>query len=466
MANSNNKGSQSRFLLAAVLSMVVLLGWSYFYTPRKPPADETNIASNANSAPAPTVQATPSAQLAQALPVVPVASTPDTTPSRTFTIRSPLYEVTFDSNGALATSWIILKNKSPKEERPVYADGSTTGEKKPLQLISQEALSRNPRDIPFRLSTDDQNLNALINSRNYQISETGDTIELSDGQQKQIDFTLTDARGVRVTKSFVFRADDYVADLSIKLTNNGQPVPNTKLLIGASLGDQAIVHHSFYHIEPEAIAYINDSVYRRQGAGFTFDPNNQATLAVPGNIDWAGVGDAYFAMAAIPAQQTQGLEYRADKYEFPTEPYHDGIISWLTGTVKTSETRHLITAYVPITTDGKATKILTAPKDYFALGGYGSELPNPVGRTIQLTNLINFSNYSCIRPVTKQLAIPILYALNFFNSITYNYGIAIIVFTLLFYSLLFPLRWYQSRSFKKASGNAPKMKEMQEKIKD
>ena len=32
--------------------------------------------------------------------------------------------------------------------------------------------------------------------------------------------------------------------------------------------------------------------------------------------------------------------------------------------------------------------------------------------------------------------------------------------------LLFPLRWYQSKSFKKASGNAPKMKDIQDKIKD
>ena len=46
-----------------------------------------------------------------------------------------------------------------------------------------------------------------------------------------------------------------------------------------------------------------------------------------------------------------------------------------------------------------------------------------------------------------------------------NYGVAIIVFTFLFYSLLFPLRWKQSKSFKKAAGNAPKMKEIQDKIK-
>jgi YidC/Oxa1 family membrane protein insertase len=87
-------------------------------------------------------------------------------------------------------------------------------------------------------------------------------------------------------------------------------------------------------------------------------------------------------------------------------------------------------------------------------------------RPVDLIDLINFSNYRPIRPVTKTLAVPIVYSLNFFNGLTHNYGIAIIVFTFLFYSLLFPLRWSQSKSFKKASGNAPKMKDIQDRIKD
>src|SRR3954465_14297163 len=112
MDNSNNQSSQSRFLIAAVLSMVVLLGWSYFYTPKKPATDDANVntATNTNVAATP-VQQQPAAA---ATPVQqqPVASTPDTTPNRTITIRSSLYEVKLDSRGALATSWIILKNKS------------------------------------------------------------------------------------------------------------------------------------------------------------------------------------------------------------------------------------------------------------------------------------------------------------------------------------------------------------------
>ena len=222
MEDSNTSSSQTRFLLAIVLSVIVLFGWTYFYAPKKPADDaNANVAANSNTAqPAQTTAPQQTQAQAPTQPPQPVTSTPDTTPNRTVTIRTPLYEVKLDSRGAVATSWIILRNKSPKEDRPVYADGSTDSNRKPLQLISDQALASNPRQVPFRLATDDANVNELVNDRNYEVSEPGDTVELADGQQKQIDFTLTDASGVQVVKSFVFRADNYIADLSVKLTAN------------------------------------------------------------------------------------------------------------------------------------------------------------------------------------------------------------------------------------------------------
>lgn len=462
--DQENNQSQSRFLIAAVLSMVVLFGWSYFYTPSKPPANSnanTAEVANANTAPA-----TPAAPVQQPQ-AQPAAATPaDTTPARTITIKSPLYEVTLDSKGAVATSWIILKNKTPKGEYPIYADGSTEANEKPLQLISPKALEQTPRELPFRLATGDQNLTTLANERNYQISAAEDTITLADGQEKQIDFSLTDASGVEVKKSFVFRADSYVADLAVTLKQNGQPVPNTRLAIGASIGDHAINHHGFYHIEPETVAVVNGEIKRHQGGySFTYDANNQATLADPGTVDWAGVGDAYFAMAAIPATPQQGVEYRASKYDVETQPFFPSIWRWAIRSPETKETRHLITAFVPVTTDGTVTKIFTGTKDYFLVSNLTEPLSASVGREIDLVNLINFSNYRLLRFFVKPLSIPILHSLHFFNTITSNYGLAIIIFTFLFYSLLFPLRWKQSKSFKKASANAPKMKELQDKIK-
>jgi YidC/Oxa1 family membrane protein insertase len=469
--SDSKQQSQSRFLMAALLSMLVFYGYSYFFLPQKTSVDNTNsaqaVVTSATETPQNAAQNTPP----QSQTPVADATTPDTTPGKFVTIKTPLYEVKLDSRGALAASWILLKNVSTQnpEGKLLYADGSTKDNEKPLELISDEARNRNPRELPFRLATGDQNLDGFINNRNYQISAAEENIEIPAGQTKQIDFVLRDeASGVEAVKTFVFSADSYVTDIKIKLTKNGATVPNTKLLIGASIGDQGIARHSYYHIESEAVAYINGSgVERHQGAAFTFGANNQSSLMINGDAEWVGVGDAYFAMAAIPAQKTNGVELNASKYEVQTTPYYDGLFRWITRSESTSEMRHLITASIPINADGtKSTKIYTGTKDYFVLTDYNKVLTDAVGRTIDIDDFVNFSNYSWFRWLVKPITIPIVSALNFLNNLTNNYGVAIIIFTLLFYSLLFPLRWYQSKSFKKSAANAPKMKDLQDRMKE
>jgi YidC/Oxa1 family membrane protein insertase len=462
--SDNKEQTQSRFLLAALLSMAVFFGWSYFFVPKKPVQDNANtaqVAGNATTAPTPEIAQNP---VNQSQPFV---STTDATANKTITIKSPLYQVKLDSKGALATSWVLLKNKSQKGEKLLFADGSTESDKKPLELIAPESLNRNPREIPFRLATGDQNIDAFINERNYTVSVNEEIIELGEGQTKQIDYVLKDeANGLEVTKSFIFNADSYVSDLQVKLTKNGQTVP-AKLLIGASIGDHGINHHNYYHIESEGVAFVNGDTERHLAASITDKSDDAGRLAINGETNWAGVGDAYFAMAAIPAQkQSGGLEYRASKYEVATEPFYDGIFSWILRTPTVKETRHLLSAYVPISTDGSANKIYTGTKDYFVLSEYNKTLTDAVGRPIDVENFVNFSSYAWFRAITKPITVPILSALSFLNSFTNNYGLAIILFTLFFYSLLFPMRWYQSKSFKKASANAPKMKDLQDRLKE
>lgn len=451
--------------MAAVLSMIVLFAWSYFFAPT-PPADNTNTATNTSTG-QPETAATTSPKEQPQQPVTEAAeATPDTTPNRTVTIKSPLYEVTFDSKGAVATSWILLKNRSPKAEYPIYADGSTETEKKTLQLISQKALEQSLPDVPFRLITGDQNINSFANERNYQISSAEETITLGPGEKRQIEFTLTGDNGIAIKKSFLFRADSYLADLAVELKQNGQVVPNTRLAIGASIGDHAINHHTFYQIESEAVGAIDGDIVRKQGYySFEYKADGKAVINVPGMVDWAGVSDSYFAMAAIPATQAQGLELRAERYEVETEPFYRSIFGWVLRSPETKETRHLVTALVPINADGSITTVYTGPKDYNTLYALSTELNETTGRELNFVNLINFSNYWFLRWFIKPISIPILQALHYINSVVNNYGVAIIVFTFLFYSLLFPLRWKQSKSFKKAASNAPKMKELQDKIK-
>ncbi len=451
--------------------MVVLTAWGYFFAPTKTDNQNANVAQTntantnkeANSGSAPKADETPE-KTEEAEEEPETADVEHEAPNRTVSIKTPLYEVKLDSKGAVASSWVLLLNdsKSTDDRKPLYAQGSTDEEKKPLELISPEGVKRNPSEAPFRLVTGDEKLDKFVNTTDYTVSESEDTIELTGSESKTIEFTLKRTDGTEVTKSFVFRADSYVSDLSIKLTKDGSPVPNTKLLIGPSIGDQGIERYNFYKVEPEGVGYVNGGADRQYAASIIESGQETGSVSVPGAVDWAGVGDTYFAMAAIPSEQTQGLEYRSQKYEVETEPFYDGIIAWVTRSQSTKTTKHLMTAYVPITTDGSPTRVYTGTKDYFVLTDYNQSLTDTVGRTIDIEDFIN---YGWFRFLTKPLSVPILYCLRFLYGFTHNYGISIILFTLLFYSLLFPLRWYSSKSFKKASKNAPKMKEIQEKVK-
>jgi YidC/Oxa1 family membrane protein insertase len=465
MSPNNNSQNQSRFFTALILSMGVLLLWSFLFPAKKPDANNNaNVqqqAATQQQTAAPTTPETPVQQVQNQAP----ATAADATPNRVITVTTPLYSAKFDSKGAVANSWVLLKNVSEKGEKPLFSAASTKGNPQPLELIPEEARKR--RELPLKLVTGDANFDQLLADRNYQIvGADADEIVLSGNESRKIDFVLRDeANQVEVVKSLTLRADSYISDLQTKLTRGGQPVTNAKLQIGASVGDQGIKSFNYYAIESEAVATVNgDDVERHIPTSFA--GTNNGRLDINGTVEWAGVGDTYFAMAAIPSQPLGGLTLQTIPYEVAlAEPRTDGIWGFLTGAKVNSEKRHLTSALVPISADGATlTKIYTGTKDHFLLLEAGKQLSQQVGRTVDLENFIN---YGWIFPsIVRAIAVPIIWSLNALSQFTNSYGIAILVFTFLFFTILFPMRWYQSKSFKKAAKNAPKMKELQDKLKD
>jgi YidC/Oxa1 family membrane protein insertase len=160
------------------------------------------------------------------------------------------------------------------------------------------------------------------------------------------------------------------------------------------------------------------------------------------------------------------LEYKATKITNDVEPHFTGLWSWITRNPTTKVDRHLVTAYVPILADGTATKIYTGSKDYFTLRDYESKINDEVGRPTNIGDLINYSNWWQLRWIQRPVAKFLLICLNGIYNVVGNFGVAIIIFTLIFYSIFFPIRWFQSKQFKKAQGNAPKMKDIQDRIKE
>lgn len=324
----------------------------------------------------------------------------------------------------------------------------------PLQLISPEGLKRQPRLVPLQLQTGDGALDHALSSSTYKVEgvdqPNGDVeVNLAEDEKKELTFVLEDSNGVEVRKKIVFDAERYETDLSVLVKRDGQTIPQVKIAIGPSIGDQGVSYHTFYSVAPEAVAFVNSHLERHPPAGINGNSSSPDRLVLNGPVDWAGVGDTYFAMVAVPDKKTEGLEYRTTAYEHK----HNG---------GSPEKRFLITGYVPITSDGSRTLIYAGPKDHDLLTKGSEEISAVVQRPIDLDGLID---YGYLGWLSRPLAIPILRAITYLNEVTGSYGVAIILFTIVIYSLFFPLKWRSSKAMKKAQKLAPKMKELQEKIK-
>ena len=444
---------KQRFVIAILLSAVILFGWNLLFPIKTPQPSNTNSSTAQPSgspvaSPQPTAANTDPASQTESAPPA-----PDTVPARTITVTTPLYDVKLESRGAVATSWIIKKNKN--NDRPLYSVAGSKDNPVPLELISPEGLKREPREAPLRLQTvdGDKTVDALLASRNYQINGVeGDLLNVAPGESKSIEFVLQDqATRLDVKKIITFHADHYSADVKVFFKREDQTKP-AKLVIGPSIGDQGIPEYSFYSVAPEGVAATGEDVGRFYSQSINDNEQSPGKQLIGGVVDWASVGDTYFTMIAVPSQKTEGLEYRTTKYEYPIPGDSQG----------RKELRYLITGHVPVPTDGSLIRLYTGPKDHYLLDDASRNVSQAVQREVDLEGTVD---YGFLGSISRPLAVPILWSIKHLHRITGSYGVAIIIFTIIIYSLFFPLKWRSSKAMKKAQKLAPQMKELQEKIK-
>jgi YidC/Oxa1 family membrane protein insertase len=443
---------QKRLILALILSSAILFLWSYFY-PVTPPQNNQPPPS-----PSPTASASPLAQAIANGSAPSVSPTPlerlnlNAAPQRTITIRTPLYEAKFDTRGAEPVSWIIKKNNISESE--IYSVARNKRDKVPLELISPEGLKRQPRQVPLQLRTGDADLDAILSSTTYKVegidSDSRDVdLDLGSGEKKQLTFVMEDTNRVQVRKTIVFDAERYETVLTLLVKRGDETIPEVKVTIGPSVGDQGVAHHTFYSVAPEAVAYVGGKLERHPAAGINSNSKSPDHLVLSGPVDWAGVADTYFAMVAVPSRSTESLVYQTTAYEYQPNGGKP-------------EKRFLITGLVPIPSDGSPTILYAGPKDHYLLTEASKEISQLVQRPVDLEGLID---YGFLGWLSRPLAVPILKAITFLYKLSSSYGVAIILFTIVIYSLFFPLKWRSSKAMKKAQKLAPKMKELQERIK-
>jgi YidC/Oxa1 family membrane protein insertase len=437
---------QKRLLLALVLSSAILFLWNVLYPVAPPPKP------NPGATPSPTASPTAQQAASSSTPAPAPPAIVNVAPQRTITIRTPLYDAKFDTLGAEPVSWIIKKNKHSGAD--IFSVAGHKRDRIPLELISPEGLKRQPRLVPLQLHTGDSALDPVLSSSTYRVegadvANSDANLDLKSGEKKELTFVLDDASGVQVRKTIVFDADRYETDLSLFVKRGDQTIPQVKVAIGPSIGDQGVEYHTFYSVAPEAVGFVADNLERHVAAEINTNSSSPDRLSINGPADWAGVADTYFAMVAVPIKKTEGLEFRTTAYE---HKHPDG----------TPEKRYLITGLVPVPSDGSRNVIYTGPKDHYLLSAGSKDITAAVQRPIDLDGLID---YGFLGWLSRPIAVPILNAITYLYELTSSYGVAIIIFTIIIYSLFFPLKWRSSKSMKKAQKLAPKMKELQEKMK-
>jgi YidC/Oxa1 family membrane protein insertase len=449
---------QKRLLLALLASTAILFGWNYFF-PIKPtqpqkvdsPAATPQPTSTSQATPIPTATSAPVRTAPGMQPTPPVAAAPQRvicTPGAVLIpIKTPLYDAKVDSCGAVLVSWILKKNKDNNSD--LYSVGKTNGHPDRLELISPQGLKQQPRDAPLRLLTGDAGMDEILSSSNYRIEGVdANEVKLESGI-KTLTFLLHDAgTGLDVIKKIVIDAGSYSFSLEVTLKAGDKPIAPLKLLIGPSIGDQGVKKYTYYSVAPEAVAFVADKFERFPAAAINSDKSTPDRKTLGGPVDWAGVGDTYFAMVAVPSKRTEGLEYRTSAYDYTV----DG----------KTEKRFLVTAHLPITGDGSPTFIYVGPKDHYLLSKASEALGGQVNRNLDLDALIDYGfGHTISRPIAERL----LWCIKKLYHLTNSYGVAIILFTIIIYSAFFPLKWRSSKAMKKAQKLAPRMKELQEKIK-
>jgi YidC/Oxa1 family membrane protein insertase len=409
------------------------------------------------------------------VPAGEVTLSEDKVQPRTLIVSTPLYEVEIDSRGAVVKSWILKQNKDTT--RPLYSIASTKDQRLPLQLVSPEGLSRGQAPLHLEVTklgpNEDANsqllpvVNDALKNRNYEVSSSnlgsGGLVEEDDGKSRveiktdepgrQLDFRMVEPQtGFEVVKSIVFDPKSYVVNIGVRVAQRGAPVPEVKMVVGPSVGDQGVPQYTFYSVAPQGVAIAKGKAVRLYSTDINKEKSardpSKGYQVVEGPVDWVAVGDTYFAMALV-------LPKPAEKVEFNTEEYQHA-------TNGANEQRFLISGLVPVPADGSTMYMYVGPKDHFALDETSRTLSQALGgREVDLEKLIDYGWLGFTRPIAVQL----LKAIKFLNDLTGNYGVAIIIFTIVIYMLFFPLKWRSTKSMKKAQKHAPRMKELQEKIK-
>ena len=395
---------QTRLLLAIALSFLVFFLWTVFFSPKAPPppAGVETTQQKAEIKKEPQPKAIPPGQTAPS-PEIAAPEKDSAGAVRHITVDAPLYRMTLSEKGAAVTSMVLKKYRETVDPDSPKKELVPAGIPAGTVLLSASGIQGLAHGI-------------------YTADTAQDTLEVHN-QPAEIRFRYTAKNNITIDKIYRFRPDTYLVDVSVIL-HNGSDQPLSEG-INIALLDEAEVARSSYGFEGPS-GLINDKLEQIKPAKI------DSGKTIDGSIRWIAIERLYFMDSIVSKEDVKGQmvlsnndKLLENQLAFPKSDVAPG----------ESHTWDLSLFMGP-----KSLSILRAADN-------------------QLERAINFGWVDII-------AKPCLWFMNFIYRFIPNYGIAIIILTIITRLLFWPLAQKSYKSMNDMRKLQPLMKELKEKYKD
>ena len=405
---------EKRILLAIVLCIIVLVLWEKFFVPKRPTAPPSTSPEIEKTTPAPAkpeAAEQPSPPVSQAPPLLPPPLPPQAAHAgKDVVVETPLYRAVFTETGARLKSFVL------KKFRETIAKDSPG-----VELVKTSNVEELPLAFNFL-----NNPVAALNLAPYVADQS--SLQIASNETKSLSFQYEAPGWLKITRQCVFYGDKYLIDLHIRVKDlSSQTWANSPTLSLINLPISAS-GSSRYTFQGPAL-FANNKLEQVRFKKI------KGEKEFPGPIDWIAYTSQYFAMAVAPIDMAPNhaqLKALDDARQMVETTFIGPKITLQPGA---EQEFHY--------------KLFLGPKEESYLKAADSKL----------THIINYGWFDII-------AQPLLKCLKFSHRFTHNYGVDIIILTILIKLLFWPLTHKSYVSMQQMKKLQPKMQKIREKYKD
>ncbi|MDP6743944.1 MAG: membrane protein insertase YidC [SAR324 cluster bacterium] len=441
-------------LLAVVLSGAIMVGWYAIFPPPEPPPRE--VVNTVDQTLTEHKSASSRTEIAEtgysdstfstAAPSASIAEVDSSLPSKEVSIETDNYRLVLDTRGGIAKSLQLKHFKHTKPRLtlstwfpmltsfigPDYRDEVTEDNR--VQMFGNHLAEVPAFTQEFK---NDPKTSALF--RNAVFATSAEEIVLDEGEGK-VTLTLTSPvlNGLQLIKYFEVTPGNYIINYRVQLINRSNEAQAVEVL---------------YFFGEQRLSDSNGGMQQvsHEGPVFYFDESLQTetTDNIEGELPvtqmkWLGVEDQYFISAAVPMTTVRNGLFRAGAYLSDPQPNVQGerLLSPYFGVALPP------TNLQPNLLVESDFRMYYGPKEDEELLKFGHNLVLSHDRMLEI------------------LAGPLLDLLRLIYGYVENYGVAIIILTIIVRLVLFPLTFKGMKSMKRMQQLSPRMKKLQAKYKN